>query len=70
MLVSFTDGILDLYDGTLKALDDVADMVARHPAPSALAAASRALAPTGEQDDDITVVALRRTWLPAPTAAV
>ncbi|MET1064386.1 MAG: SpoIIE family protein phosphatase [Arthrobacter sp.] len=60
VLVSFTDGVLDLYGGTLKALDDVAELVTRHPAPSALADAFRALAPTGEQDDDISVVALRR----------
>jgi sigma-B regulation protein RsbU (phosphoserine phosphatase) len=60
VLVSFTDGVLDLYDGTLTALDDVAELVSRHPAPSALADAFRALAPTGEQDDDITIVALRR----------
>ncbi|MDQ0849927.1 sigma-B regulation protein RsbU (phosphoserine phosphatase) [Arthrobacter sp. B3I9] len=60
VLVSFTDGVLDLYDGTLKALDEVAELVSRHPAPSALTSAFRALAQTGEQDDDITVVALRR----------
>ncbi|MET1065101.1 MAG: PP2C family protein-serine/threonine phosphatase, partial [Arthrobacter sp.] len=60
VLVSFTDGVLDLYGGTLKALDDVAELVTRHPAPSELADAFRALATTGEQDDDITVVALRR----------
>jgi hypothetical protein len=60
VLVSFTDGVLDLYGGTLGALDDVAELVAQHPVPSALTSAFRALAPTGEQDDDITVVALRR----------
>ena len=60
VLVSFTDGVLDLYDGTLRALDDVADLVARHPDPSLLAGAFRALATTNEQDDDITIVALRR----------
>jgi sigma-B regulation protein RsbU (phosphoserine phosphatase) len=60
VLVSFTDGVLDLYGGTLEALDDVAELVTRHPAPSELADAFRALAPTGEQDDDITIVALRR----------
>ena len=60
VLVSFTDGVLDLYDGTLKAFDDVADLVTRHPDPSAVAGAFRAIARTGGQDDDITVVAVRR----------
>ncbi|MET1089728.1 MAG: SpoIIE family protein phosphatase, partial [Arthrobacter sp.] len=59
VLVSFTDGVLDLYDGTLKALDHVAELVARHRAPSELTGAFRALAATSKQDDDITVVVLR-----------
>lgn len=60
VLVSFTDGVLDLYDGTLAALDEVAELVRQHPHPSTLIEALRRLAPVKKRDDDITVIALRR----------
>jgi serine phosphatase RsbU (regulator of sigma subunit) len=60
ILVSFTDGVLDLYGGTLDALADVAELVWLHPEPTGLIRAFSTLAPAGKREDDITVIALRR----------
>ena len=59
MLVSFTDGVLDLYDGTLAALGKVAKLATQNPHPAALTDALRTLAPAKNRDDDITVIAIR-----------
>jgi sigma-B regulation protein RsbU (phosphoserine phosphatase) len=65
-LVSMSDGVLDLFDGTLASLDAV-ETIARD-APSAQSIVDRLLAMARELDesedgapDDVTVVALRRT---------
>jgi serine phosphatase RsbU (regulator of sigma subunit) len=58
-LVSMSDGVLDLYDGTLASLDEV-ERLARS-APSARAIVDDLLALAGTSaPDDVTVVALRR----------
>ncbi len=60
VLLSFTDGLLDLYCGTLNALADIAGLVRLHPGPAALMDALRSLLPEGSRSDDTTVIALRR----------
>ncbi len=60
MLLSFTDGLLDLYCGTLDALADIAGLVRLHPGPAAFMDALRALLPEGSRTDDTTVIAVRR----------
>jgi hypothetical protein len=60
-LISFTDGLLDLYDGTLDSLDDITAIVARADSPSAAAEAISALvAGSGGGDDDVTAVIVFR----------
>jgi FixJ family two-component response regulator len=58
-LVSASDGILDLYDGTLASLDRVADIARAASDAQALVDELLALAGDGAPDD-VTVVALRR----------
>lgn len=59
-LVTFTDGLLDLFGGTLSALDSIVGLV-RGKAPSEVVAVLQALVRSGRQDDDITAVVLART---------
>jgi sigma-B regulation protein RsbU (phosphoserine phosphatase) len=61
MLISCSDGILDLYDGTLDSLRHIADLVDSSTDASDVIERIRAVI-TGADlaDDDITVVALRR----------
>lgn len=59
VLIVFTDGLLDLFGGTLEALSAIAGLVHDNPRPAALIEAVRNAA-AGKQEDDITVVALRR----------
>ncbi|GEA87911.1 PP2C family protein-serine/threonine phosphatase [Cellulomonas cellasea] len=66
LLVTFSDGVLDVLDGTLASVDRVGDAV--RGATSAQDAVDRvlALAPAGvERPDDLTVLALRRSGAPA-----
>ena len=58
-LVSASDGVLDLYDGTLAGLDRVAALTRSAPNAEAVVDALMALAGAGAPDD-VTVVALRR----------
>lgn len=60
LLVSFSDGVLDFYDGSLIALDHLATIAARATSADDLVEAVAKLAALTEQEDDVTVVVLRR----------
>jgi serine phosphatase RsbU (regulator of sigma subunit) len=60
LVVSFSDGVLDLFDGGLGTLDQVAALAREDPRPSSVVDALIALARSKEHDDDVTVIALRR----------
>ncbi|MET1063776.1 MAG: SpoIIE family protein phosphatase [Arthrobacter sp.] len=59
-LLTFTDGLLDLYDGTLAALDNIAALV-RSKSPGEAVAVLQTLVRNGKQDDDVTAVIVART---------
>lgn len=62
MIVAFSDGLLDLYDGTLAALDQVAAVVRRAATSDEVVAHVGHLAQQlAVLPDDVTVVAIRRT---------
>ncbi|PPG56967.1 PP2C family protein-serine/threonine phosphatase [Rathayibacter sp. AY1C5] len=62
LLLICSDGVLDLFDGSLAALDRVADAAVAAPATAADAVAGvTRLAAEGMLADDVTVVAIRRT---------
>ena len=66
-LLVFSDGVLDLFDGSLSSLDQAALIVAPEGEMLDLADAVQriaALARAGDREDDVTVVAVER--LPAP----
>jgi len=60
VLVSCSDGALDLYDGTLSALDDLADLVRRCADDGALFTELSDLIAEIAPDDDVTVLVVRR----------
>src|SRR6478736_3527000 len=61
LLVTFSDGVLDLVDGTLEGLPPVVDAVrGARSADNAVEAVLRLAAAAAERPDDITVVAVRR----------
>lgn len=59
-LVSFTDGVLDLYDGTLHSLTQVTDLVRTSASTDEFFSAVRLLAASGQVTDDITVLVVTR----------
>jgi len=59
-LLSFTDGLLDLYDGTLGALDDIASLVRAADTPDRLMTDLTSLVGSGNPQDDVTAIAIRR----------
>jgi hypothetical protein len=59
-LVVFTDGVLDLFGGTLDALDEVAAIVADASGPQAAVDRFAALVASGGADDDVSVVVVSR----------
>jgi serine phosphatase RsbU (regulator of sigma subunit)/integral membrane sensor domain MASE1 len=60
-LIAVSDGILDLYDGTLAALDHIAELARDADSPSDLAARVTQLAQqTAEPEDDNTILIIRR----------
>ena len=71
MIVSCSDGVLDLFDGTANALDRIARLVAAERSPAAVIQAVAALVQDTALPDDITVVAARRSpaGIPALTSA-
>jgi phosphoserine phosphatase RsbU/P len=61
-VVAFSDGLLDLYDGTLAALDRIVEVVSE--CGGAQEVVDRLTAMTrgaGLLDDDVTVLAIRRS---------
>jgi sigma-B regulation protein RsbU (phosphoserine phosphatase) len=71
LLVSISDGVLDLFGGGLDALDRVADIARSDMQPEAVVRSLEDLARQQGHDDDVTVVALLREAVPAqPGAAV
>ncbi|TCU83437.1 serine phosphatase RsbU (regulator of sigma subunit) [Curtobacterium sp. PhB42] len=67
LLISFSDGVLDLFGGREDTVDAVADLArACGSEPTALVAALSARADEVAHDDDVTVIAIRR----APVATV
>ena len=66
LLLVCSDGVLDLFDGTVAALDRAADAAtAAGPSAAGAVAGITGLAPAGTLPDDVTVVAVRRTASPA-----
>jgi hypothetical protein len=62
VVVAFSDGVLDLYDGTLNALDEVAAAVRTLDSADEIVTHFAALARAMDVlPDDVTVVAIRRT---------
>jgi hypothetical protein len=60
MLVSFSDGVLDLFDGTLGVFDDVEAMARTAKTPRLLVETMERLARRDGAPDDVTVIAVRR----------
>jgi serine phosphatase RsbU (regulator of sigma subunit) len=61
LLVSVSDGVLDLFGGTEETIDGMSAIARRDPEPAAIVAALAALAERTPHDDDVTVVVVRRT---------
>jgi len=60
MIVSFSDGVLDLYDGTLTAIDEVARLAAGARSAADIVEAIETLSHRTAHSDDVTVLAVRR----------
>lgn len=60
LLVSFSDGVLDLFDGETDAVEAVAGLVRDDREPGAVVAALSDRADAVPHDDDVTVIAIRR----------
>jgi serine phosphatase RsbU (regulator of sigma subunit) len=69
MIVSCSDGVLDLFDGTAADLDRIAALVARERSAAGVIAAVARLARDTVLPDDVTVIAARRELVPAAPAA-
>jgi serine phosphatase RsbU (regulator of sigma subunit) len=61
MIVSFSDGVLDLYDGTLTAIDEIALLAAAATSAADIVDAVQNLAAETSNPDDVTILAVRRT---------
>ncbi|WP_182048030.1 PP2C family protein-serine/threonine phosphatase [Curtobacterium sp. ME26] len=64
-IVSVSDGVLDLFGGDLRSLDDYAAFVAERPSITEIVEELTALAQQQEQPDDVTVLAM--AWSAAPS---
>ncbi|PPF60494.1 regulator [Clavibacter michiganensis] len=60
LIVTFSDGVLDLYDGTLRAVDRVAELARESASADELVRRITALAGGQANPDDVTVVVVRR----------
>lgn len=60
LVVSFSDGVLDLFGGGLDTVDHVAALAREDMRPGAVVDALASLARAQGHDDDVTVIALRR----------
>jgi sigma-B regulation protein RsbU (phosphoserine phosphatase) len=61
MIVSFSDGVLDLYDGTLTAIDEIALLATAATSATDIVNAVQMLAAKTNNPDDVTILAVRRT---------
>jgi hypothetical protein len=61
MLISFSDGVLDLYDGSLRAVEEVAKIARRSSSAQEVVDEIARLARRDTAPDDVTVVAISRT---------
>jgi serine phosphatase RsbU (regulator of sigma subunit) len=61
MIVSFSDGVLDLYDGTLAAIDEVAALALNADRAQDIVDAVHQMASGNSNPDDVTVLAVRRS---------
>jgi serine phosphatase RsbU (regulator of sigma subunit) len=59
-LIAFSDGVLDLFDGTLDSLGDVADVVRYTDTAADAVAALTLMAENDADSDDVVVIAIRR----------
>jgi sigma-B regulation protein RsbU (phosphoserine phosphatase) len=67
MIVSFRDGVLDLYDGTLTAIDGIALLATATTSATDIVDAVQKRAVGTNNPDDVTILAVRRTaQQPAP----
>jgi sigma-B regulation protein RsbU (phosphoserine phosphatase) len=60
LIVTFSDGVLDLYDGTLAAVDHVVELARTSASAEDLVGRITALAEEQANPDDVTVLVLRR----------
>ncbi|MFB2583369.1 PP2C family protein-serine/threonine phosphatase [Herbiconiux liukaitaii] len=61
-LITFTDGLLDLYDGTLESLDEIAALVSGADSPAdAVRAITELVRAADRADDDVTAVVVFRS---------
>ncbi|QWS32735.1 PP2C family protein-serine/threonine phosphatase [Curtobacterium aetherium] len=60
LLISFSDGVLDLFGGRDDAVDSVAELARLDRTPAAIVAALAERAAEVPHDDDVTVIAIRR----------
>jgi serine phosphatase RsbU (regulator of sigma subunit) len=60
VLVSFSDGVLDLFGGELDTVFHVAAIAREDPRPAAIVSTLIAFARSVDHDDDVTVIALAR----------
>ena len=59
-LISFSDGVLDLFDGSLASLDEVADVVRYTGTAADAVSVLTLMAENDEESDDVVVFAVRR----------
>jgi sigma-B regulation protein RsbU (phosphoserine phosphatase) len=60
-LISFTDGLLNLFDGTLESIEPIAKLVRESSGPQAIIDRVSAMNRKAKARDDLTVIAVRRT---------
>ncbi|MBG6191204.1 serine phosphatase RsbU (regulator of sigma subunit) [Arthrobacter sp. CAN_A212] len=61
MIVSFSDGVLDLYDGTLSAIDELALLAISASSAKDIVETVQVLASGSVNPDDVTILAVRRS---------
>jgi sigma-B regulation protein RsbU (phosphoserine phosphatase) len=71
LIVVFSDGVLDLFGGGLDTFDHIVQLAQKDLRPSAIVTALSELARSTEHEDDVTVVAIRRSpvWATQETRA-
>ncbi len=61
MIISFSDGVLDLYDGTLTAIDEIALLATEATSATEIVNAVQKRATQTNNPDDVTILAVHRT---------